>query len=253
MQLIDNPQGNYRFLTGIAPYSAGVVAMTGYEVVRVTLHSPLPYEQGFSVIDRYLAGLGRPIQTLCAVELRLPQPLSFQGFRDFNVGYRAQLAARNILVGDYNPVARTNIAPTVCPPSEPALYAFSYTVPLADRLASPTFVVAGAGDLRDQAVLEPSAVVRPGENTLDALHEKVACVMHCMRARLDGLEMAWANVTTVDVYTTQPIQPLLATHILAPIGLAATHGVHWYYSYPPIADLAFEMDLRSVYMELRLA
>ena len=27
MQLIENPQGNYRFLTGIAPYSAGVVAL----------------------------------------------------------------------------------------------------------------------------------------------------------------------------------------------------------------------------------
>jgi hypothetical protein len=253
MQIIDHPQGNYRFLTGIAPYSAGVVTMPGYEIVRATLHTPLPYVEGFGLIDRYLAGLGRPVQALCAVELRLPQPLSFQGFIDFNLGYREQLASRTILVGDYNPVARTNIAPAVRPPSEPALYAFSYTLPLVDRAASPTFVVAGAGDLRDQAVLAPSAVVRPGETSLEALHEKVACVMGCMQTRLDGLQMVWTQVTAVDLYTTHHIQPLLAADILAPIGAAVTHGIHWYYSHPPIVDLAFEMDLRGVRRELRLA
>lgn len=250
MQLLDHPIGNYRFLTGIAPYSAGVTAHPGYEIVHVTLQTPVPYHAGFALIDEHLAAQGRPAQALCAVELRLPAPLSFQGFIDFNVGYRALLAERAILVGEYNPVARTNVAPAVAPPTEPSLYAYSYTMPAT--VPPPTFIVAGAGDLRDQAILAPEAVVRPGEETLDALREKVACVMAVMQARLGGLGMRWANATMVNLYTTRNIQPLLAEAILNPLNEAATHGVHCYYSHPPIVDLAFEMDLRGVRQEVRL-
>jgi hypothetical protein len=250
MQVIDHPTGNYRFLTGIAPYSAGVAAHAGYEVVRVTLQEELPYAQGFDLIDRHLAGYGRPVQALCAVELRLPTPLSFEGFIEFNAGYRELLAARAILVGEYNPVARTNVAPAVAAPAVPGLYAFSYTVPA--KSAAPTFVVAGAGDLRDQAILAPEAVIRPGESTLDALGEKVAGVMQVMEERLTGLALGWEDASAVDLYTTQNIQPLLAGAILRPIGTAARHGLHWFYSHPPIADLVYEMDVRGVYQEVRL-
>ena len=55
MRLVDNPKGNYRFLTGIAPYSSGVVAMPGYEIVYTVLQQPLPYRQGFDLIDPHLA------------------------------------------------------------------------------------------------------------------------------------------------------------------------------------------------------
>jgi hypothetical protein len=250
MQLLTHPHGNYQFLTGIAPYSAGVVAQPGYALVRATLQTPLPYEQGFALLDRHLASVRRPLQALCAIELRLPAPLSFQGFIDFNVGYRRLLAERALLVGGLNPVARTNIAPAVAAPPEPALYAFSYTVPAVHD--APTFVVAGAGDLQDQGVLDPSAVVRPGETSRAALSEKVATVMTVMQERLTGLGRTWAETTAVDLYTIQDIQPLLAEQILAPLGVAATHGLHWFYSHPPIADLVFEMDVRGVYQEIRL-
>jgi hypothetical protein len=262
MQLSDNTHGNYRFLAGIAPYSAGVVAMPGFEIERAVLHTPTPYMQGFQLIDQYLTSLGRPPQALCAVELRLPQPLSFQGFIDFNVGYRDLLAGRDLLLDDVNPIARTNIAPAILPPDEPSLYAFSYTVRVPGGAPDepPTFVVAGAGDLRDQAVLSPQAVVRPGDSSLPALREKVGCVMAVMQERLLGLGMRWEDVTTVDLYTVHNIQPLLADAILSPTapggrppgGAAAQHGVHWFFSYPPIADLAFEMDLRGIRREHRL-
>ena len=252
MTLLENPGGNYRFLTGIAPYSAGVVAMAGYEIVRVTLQTPLPYRQGFDLIDRHLASLACPRQALCAVELRLPQPLTFTGFNAFNAEYRTLLTEWAILLGDLNPVARTNIAPALHPPSEPALYAFSYTVVSADPLALPTFVVAGAGDLRDQAQLSAAAVVRPGETSAHALREKASAVMGEMTARLLGLQMDWSHVTAVDVYTAQPIHAILRTEILEQIGAAAAHGVHWYYSHPPIADLIFEMDLRGIRQEVRV-
>lgn len=249
-QLLQHPIGNYRFFTGIAPYSAGVVAMPGYEIVRVTLHQPLPYRQGFDLIEGHLTALGRPRQALCAVELRLPAPRSFTGFIDFNRDYRAILARWDILVGDENPVARTNIAPAFAPPTEPALYAFSYTAPGNSPL--PTLIVAGAGDLNDQANLSPAAVVRPGETSANALAEKAAMVMSVMEERLTGLQMTWDAVTAVTVYTIYPVRPLLVNSILRKIGPAAAHGVHWFYSHPPIADLAFEMDLRGIRQEIRL-
>ena len=252
MQLLDNFSGNYRFLTGIAPYSAGVVAMPGYEIIHVTLQTPLPYVQGFDVIEQYLAAQGRPLQTLCAVELRLPKAPSFQGFIDFNGGYRNLLTARNLLLGEHNPIARTNVAPAVQSPTEPVLYAFSYTVPSSSAAIDPTFVVAGAGDLRDQAQLTPDAVVRPGETSMHALLEKATTVMTVMHERLTGLQRNWTQATAVDIYTAQPIQPLLSQVIFPVIGRAAIHGVHWFYSHPPIADLLFEMDLRGVRQELRI-
>ena len=37
-----NPKGGYRFLPGIEPYSSGVIAEPGFEIVHVTLSSPVP-------------------------------------------------------------------------------------------------------------------------------------------------------------------------------------------------------------------
>jgi hypothetical protein len=250
MQLFDHIAGNYRFLRGIAPYSAGVVAHPGYELVRVTLHEPRSVDKGFALIDQHLASERRPPQALCAVELRLPAPLSFQGFIDFNSGYRTLLAERAILVGEQNPVARTNVAPVVAAPERPSLYAFTYTMP--SDAAYSTFVVAGAGDLRDQAMLSPAAVVRPGETTLAALRAKIATVMQVMSERLAGLGMNWGNATAVGLYTAQNVQPLLAEMVLQPIGPAARYGLQWHFSHPPIADLVYEMDVRGVRRELRI-
>lgn len=250
MILVDNPHGNYRFLTGIAPYSAGVIAMPGFEIVRATLQRPIPYRAGFDLIDDYLATLERPRAALCAVELRLPRPLSFAGFAEFNAGYQDLLARWDLLLNGRNPIARTNIAPAIAAPAAPSLYAFSYTVPTTAPVA--TFVVAGAGDLRDQADLSAAAVVRPGESSPDALREKASAVMAVMTARLTGLGADWDAVTAVDIYTAQPVDSFLADVVLAPMGRAAGHGVHWHVSHPPIADLVYEMDLRGVRVELRI-
>lgn len=248
--VIDHPTGNYRFHPGIAPYSAGVVAMSGYEIVRATLQQAVPYRQGFALIEQQLQTVGRPRQALCAVELRLPAARSFTGFIDFNRDYRAILADWDILVGEENPVARTNVAPAFAPPSEPSLYAFSYTVP--STTAESTFIVAGAGDLNDQANLTRDAVVRPGETSAHALQEKAETVMQCMESRLFGLGMNWDGVTAINVYTVYPVRPLLVDGILRKVGAAAAHGITWHYSHPPIADLAFEMDLRGIRQEIRL-
>ena len=58
-RLTDCPDGGYRFLPGIEPYSSGVVAMPGHEIVHATLQAALPYREGFALIERHLAGIGR--------------------------------------------------------------------------------------------------------------------------------------------------------------------------------------------------
>src|SRR5262245_8817205 len=163
MTLIDHPEGDYRFLPGIAPYSRGVVSAPGFEVVHATLQRPLPYRRGFDRIERHLDSLGRPRAALCGIELRSPRPFTFDGFAEFNAGYARILEGWGLFVGGVNPVARTNVAPGVEPPPEPVLYGFSYARP-CDPSLPPTFVVAGAGEL-PEGVLSPEAIVRGGETT----------------------------------------------------------------------------------------
>ena len=121
--------GHYRFLPGIAPYSSGVVAADDHQVVHVTLRAPVPWRDGFALIDGHLRDEGRPRAVLCAIALRSPKPFTFEGFAEFNAGYRAVLDSWGLLVDGANPIARTNVAPLVGAPSAPALYGFAYTVP----------------------------------------------------------------------------------------------------------------------------
>ncbi len=251
--LIDNPGGNYRFLTGIAPYSCGVVALPGYEIIHVTLHQPVAYQSGFEQIARHLASVSRPLQALCAIQLRLPAPLTFDGFSDFNDAYQQLLTRWDLMLDGHNPVARTNISPTWLPPADPSLYAFSYTAPNSNKTLSPTFIVAGAGDLNDQSNLSPEAIVRPNETSTDALREKAGCVLQVMCERVDGLAVGWADATTVDIYTVYPIHSFLTDTLLGRLNEAAVHGVHWHFGHPPITGLAFEMDLRGVRQEIWLS
>jgi len=243
----DVPAGDYRFLPGIAPFSSGVVAAPGYQVVHATLRAPVPWREGFALVERHLRAEGRSRPALCAIELRSPAPFSFAGFDAFNAGYQDLLAEWKLLVDGANPIARTNVAPLVGVPPEPSLYAFSYTVP--GGTPRPTFVVAGAGEMRERGV-GIEGIVRHGETSTEAMREKAAHVMGIMQARLSGLGAEWRDVTTVDVYTVHPIEPLLADTVLRPAGAAALHGVRWFPSRPPVVGLDYEMDLRGVAREI---
>ncbi len=245
----DVTAGGYRFLPGIAPFSSGAVAMPGFEVVHATLRASMPWRDGFALIDRHLRGHGRPRGALCAIELRSPAPFSFGGFDEFNAGYQALLKDWNLLVDGENPIARTNVAPVVGAPREPSLYGFGYAVP--GRTARQSFIVAGAGELRDRAD-GPDGIVRRGETSTDALREKAAFVMDTMERRLRGLGAEWADVTMIDIYTPHPIEPFVRDVVLGRAGAAAVHGVRWFPSHPPIAGLEYEMDMRGVYRELTL-
>jgi hypothetical protein len=251
MPLTKHPLGNYLFLPGIAPYSCGVISASGYEIVHATCHRPIPYREGFARIERHLASENRPRTALCAMELRSPAPFSFDGFAAFNAGYAEILRSWNLFVDGINPVARTNVAPEIDPRlSEPMLYGFSYTRP-CDPAESPTFVVAGAGEL-PEGILTADAIVRGGETTPDAITQKAEFVMDLMANRLHGLGADWSMITAVDVYTVHPIHPLLPALLVDRVGPAAVHGLRWFYSRPPIVGIEYEMDLRGVRTEVRV-
>ena len=63
------------------------------------------------------------------MELRSPAQLTFEAFRAFNRPYSEQLEKWKLVLGPYSAVCRTNVVPAKEPPAEPAVHAFSYSVP----------------------------------------------------------------------------------------------------------------------------
>ena len=248
--LRDAPAGGYRFMPGISAFSCGVVANPGWEIVRARLLTPPPWRDGFATIDRHLREAGRPRAALCGIELRSPKPFTFNGFDEFNEGYRALLAEWGIIVGDDNPIPRTNVAPVTGAPSEPSLYGFAYTTP--GSTPSPTFIVAGAGELRDRAQ-GPDGIVRRGDTSSKAMAEKARFVMGIMQDRLRGLGGDWSRVSAIEVYTAMPVDSAMLDEILRPAGPAAIHGLRFFPSRPPIQGLEVEVDMRGVAREVVLS
>lgn len=244
MSAVENARGGYIYLPAGFPFSSGTAAMPGYEVVNAVFRRPVPWRAGFDAIAKQLAAANRPKQALCSVELRCPAPMTPDGFHEFNMGYRAILQDWDIIVGDVNPIGRTNVCPVVDPPAETLMYGFSYTVENPD--APRTFCGAGGGETTKDGI------VREGDTSPAGMAEKAARVMAIMQERLFGLGMAWSDVTTVNVYTASTNADWLAPQLLAQMGADAVHGIHWHLSRPPIIGLDFEMDLRGTSTKLWL-
>src|SRR5690606_2659658 len=120
---------DYAFLEGRSAFSAGVIALPGFEIVRARFAHPLPLAEGFDAIAAHLRERHRPLTALCAAELRSPRPLSVGGFDDFNAAWVAVLRRWGLYRHDLNPVARCNACPVHDAPSEAGFHAFSYTMP----------------------------------------------------------------------------------------------------------------------------
>ena len=158
------------------------------------------------------------------MELRSPEPFTFDGFKQFNKGYVAVLESWGIVRDGLNPVARTNVAPEVNPPAEPSLYAFSYTVPSAEP--NRDFVVSGGGELPEGA-LNPQDVIRLGDVTPDGIRAKAEFVMGLMEGRILGLGRTWADATVTQIYTVHA----------GPAFTANPHGGLWHFTRPPIVTI----------------
>ena len=243
--LIHNPNGHYYFLKGIDPYSCGVVAEPGYEIVHVTLTHLIPWREGFVKIADYLKLNGYERNALCAMELRCPEPFAMDDFIAFNQQYCSVLQDWDLYIDDLNPLARTNVAPVINPPPESMLYAFSYIQP-AEKSDQPTFIIAGAGELID-GVLTPDRIIRRNETSTEAIREKATYVVQVMGDRLNKLGGDWEIVNRINIYTNHSISHLAEDLVLPNVN--QLHGLNWYQSRPPVIDIEYEMDLRGINQE----
>ena len=247
--LTEHPAGNYQFLPGIQPYSCGVVACPGYEIVHVTFHQPVAYRAAFDRITDILSAEGRPQAALCGVELRSPRPFSFAGFAELNSEYAAILERWGVFVRGINPVARTNVAPVIHGPTETVLYGFSFTRP-GNEETPRTFVVAGAGELPEGS-LDREEIVALDDTTPSGMLSKSRLVMELMERRLQGLGCNWSEVTRVNVYTAHFCPSLITDVVLPRAETANRDGIVWHNSRPPVEEIEFEMDVRGIRTELR--
>lgn len=238
--------GGYRYVPGVFQYSAGVIAVQGFDLVRARFRDNLPLTEGFARIEAFLKQQGRPLTSFCACELRSPAPFDEAGFRAFNRLYVETLKRWGITDGETNPVARTNVCPEIDPPSEPSFHAFTFTV---ERPAErPGFVVAGSGESVEGKANYRDHTVRLGDLSPDGIRAKAHYVLGEMERRLKLLGVSWMETSAVQAYTIHDLHPFLGDEIVR--RGAARSGLTWHYTRPPIVDLEFEMDCRGVALEM---
>ncbi len=224
--------GGFRFLPTDAPFSAGVAAEAGYQIVRARTPRYTALAQGFRMVEETLEAEGRPLAAFCAMELRIPKPLSRAGFDDFNVGYLAQLQRWGLSVNGHQPAARTNVAPETEPPEEPSLHAFCYTVEGVGPRA--TFVISGAP--------EP-----PG--TQGGLSIFWASIAKALEERMTALGVSWADATETQFYGTRADHELFAARGLAHFDELVRPGLRWFFARPPVEFFNLEIDVRGLARE----
>lgn len=248
-EILAFPDGGYRFIKGVFPYSAGVAAEPGFALERVVFRRVLPLAEGFAAIAAHLQGCGRPLTALAACELRCPAPFTDEGFAEFNRGYVAVLENWKLFRGNLNPVARSNLAPAVVPPAQAGFHAFSYTVTMAANgaLESAGFVIAGSGECPEGLSNYRDHIIAKGDISPAGLLAKARWVLAEQERRLAALGFAWRDVTATQVYTVHDIHPFFASELVA--RGAAGGGITWHYVRPPVVDLDYEMDCRGVATE----
>jgi len=248
VETIDVPAGGYRYIPGVFQYSAGVGALDGYQIERVTFQTPLPLGEGFAYIERYLAGEGVPLLGFCACELRSPAPFTDAGFIAFNRHYCGTLERWGVMANDRNPVARSNVCPEIDKPAGPSFHAFSFARPT--RGASGSFVIAGSGEAEEGHASYRERTVRFGDTSPAGMREKAVFVLGRMEERMAALGAKWPDTTSVQLYTVFDVHPFLQDEIDR--RGAARHGLTWHFARPPVQGLDYEMDCRAVPVERRV-
>ncbi|GAA5176411.1 hypothetical protein GCM10023321_84730 [Pseudonocardia eucalypti] len=248
--MIHHDAGGYAFAPSDLGFAcAALRALPGHRLEWAVLPAPVPLADGFELARRHVEGLGRPPAALCGFDVRLPRSLPRAEFGAFNRGYIARLREWGLLTEHGCPLSRTNVAPTVRPPAEPSVLAFSYTVQRAG--GDPNFVVSGVGELPDDTVI-PDGVVRHRETGPEALMEKARCVVEVTRKRLDAIGVAWDGSAAMHLYSAHDLAFAVQRELFVAEGIAPVHGVIWHDAAPPVDDLELEIDARAYDRQLRL-
>jgi hypothetical protein len=242
MTTIDASGGGYSYIPGVFQYSAGVSALPGFRIERVRFSRPVPLREGFALAARIIESAGRPLTAFCACELRSPAPFTEAGFRAFNEGYVSMLVDWGVVKDGVNPVARSNVCPDVDPPAEPGFHAFAFTTVAAK--ASPSFVIAGSGEVPEGMANYRDHIVRRGDLSPEGLRDKARWVLGEMERRMAAFGMSWQQTTAVQLYTVHDVYPFLRDELVR--RGTARHGLTWHFDRPPIVDIEYEMDCRAV-------
>jgi len=247
--LIENERGNFTFIRGIGPFSAGVRAHPGFAIVHAAFRPFVPLARGYELVERHLRELSRPIQALCGMQLRIPRPLSREGFEDFNRPYIEKLRGWGLEVDGANPVTRTNVALEVSGVAEPSLAGFFYATPAPRDV--PSWVLSGVPEIasRDGAV----KVVAPGDTSAEGLRQKTQCILDILARHLTELRLGWDQATAINLYGVHDLHPLMGSTILPAFGTGARSGITWHYARPPVSGLELEIDGWSVLRDEYLA
>jgi hypothetical protein len=202
-------------------------------------------KQGFTWIRNHLIEQKRPLTALASCELRSPAAFTMQGFKDFNKGYVNVLSEWGLFRNQLNPVGRSNLAPQFNPPAEPGFYAFTYTLPEQSE-APRDWVIAGSGEWPEDQPF-PEGIIARGDLSPSGIAAKAHYVLDTMQARARGLQADWSRLTSAHIYTVHDFSHLIASEF-APRGMLGP-ALSWHVCRPPIEELAFEMDVRSVRQE----
>jgi hypothetical protein len=243
--LLDNEAGGYRVLPAGQVFCGGVVPNPGQEIVHALLSPWLPLNDAWSFIEAHLKSLGRPVQALCGMELRIPQQLTLDGFRAFNAPYVEELRKRNLVLGNYSAVCRTNVAPAREPPKVPSLHAFSYCAPSAH--AGTTFCVSGTADIDARGKIVAEGDVSPAGMRMRLQH----CV-DVITERLAMLELDWSAATHIDLCVVQDMPGLMEAVVVPGLQGATARGVRVHVARPPIIGAEVELECRGARQELVL-
>jgi hypothetical protein len=135
-------------------------------------------------------------------------------------------------------------------PREPAMAAFSYTVPARAAAARGTFMLSGGGEARGGPGSFRERIVRLDDTSAEGMREKVAFVAAEMERRLGLLGFTWADAISTNAYTVQNIGHLVG-EVLAARG-ACNAGLTWHYTRPPVIGLEFEMDVHGAARDIVL-
>lgn len=237
--------GGYRYIPGVMQYSAGVAAVDGFRIVRVCLSRPVLMDEGFRIIQQQLSDEDRPLAAFCACELRSPAQFSESAFQSFNCRYADVLREWGIMVGDDNPVARSNVCPAWNPPDSVCFHAFSYTV--EDQDCDASFVIAGSGEAPEGHSDYASVTIRHGDTSESGIRDKARFVIGEMERRMSFFKAGWVDTTAVQLYTVHDAYQVLIDQMTT--SEAARNGITWHNCRPPVVGLDFEMDCRRVLKE----
>lgn len=232
-----NDAGSYSYLPiPGAPFSGGVAADDGYDIVHAVLTRPVPLADGYGLLREHLASAGRPLQALCGMELRSREPLSGDAFREFNRPYIETLNDWGLGFDGAVAPARTNVCPIDGSIHEPSLFAFSYT---AGEPALPgAYLMAGATE---------------SDGAAESAEARLESIVGVLTRRLGELGGRLDQATAANFYAAEGWEAEVGKLVLPAFGGGApTVQMTWVASLPPLIPYQMEIDVRRCGTELSI-